>query len=103
MSGGDLAGRALQQAKRFETEILVTRWVRGIAPAAGGYAVTLDGDDVITTRAIVVATGICAPAGTSRRRPRPARRSRSRSACRVVSGVGEGSMVVAYIHQYLEA
>ena len=58
VSGGDLAARALQQAKRFETEILVTRWVRTIAPAPGGYAVTLDGDDVVTTRSIVVATGV---------------------------------------------
>jgi thioredoxin reductase (NADPH) len=58
VSGGDLAGRAFQQAKRFETEILVTRWVRAIAPAAGGYTVTLDGDDVIATRSIVVATGV---------------------------------------------
>ncbi len=58
VSGGDLAARAFQQAKRFETEILVTRWVRTIAPAAGGYAVTLDGDDIVTTRAIVIATGV---------------------------------------------
>ena len=58
VSGSDLAARAFQQARRFETEILVTRWVRGIAPAAGGYAVTLDGDDVITTRAVVVAIGV---------------------------------------------
>ncbi|MEA2664758.1 MAG: thioredoxin reductase [Candidatus Eremiobacteraeota bacterium] len=58
VSGSDLANRALQQAKRFGTEILVTRWVRGIAPAAGGYAVTLDGGDVVTVRALVVATGV---------------------------------------------
>ncbi|HWT07169.1 MAG TPA: NAD(P)/FAD-dependent oxidoreductase, partial [Xanthomonadales bacterium] len=58
VSGGDLAGRAFQQAKRFETEILVTRWVRAIAPTAGGYAVTLDGDDVVTARSVVVATGV---------------------------------------------
>jgi thioredoxin reductase (NADPH) len=58
VSGGDLAARAFQQARRFETEILVTRWVRAIAPAAGGYAVTLDGDDVITTRSVVVAIGV---------------------------------------------
>ena len=58
VSGGDLAARAFQQARRFETEILVTRWVRAIAPSAGGYAVTLDGDDVITTRSIVIAIGV---------------------------------------------
>jgi thioredoxin reductase (NADPH) len=58
VSGGDLAARAFQQARRFETEILVTRRVHAIAPAAGGYAVTLDGDDVITARSVVVATGV---------------------------------------------
>ena len=58
VSGGDLAARAFQQARRFETEILVTRWVREIAAVAGGYAVALDGDDVITTRSVVVATGV---------------------------------------------
>ena len=58
VSGGDVAARALLQAKRFETEILVTRWVRTIAPTTGGYAVTLDGDEVITTRSIVVSTGV---------------------------------------------
>jgi thioredoxin reductase (NADPH) len=58
VSGGDLANRALQQAKRFDTEILVTRWVRTIAPAVGGYAVTLDGDETVTARALVIATGV---------------------------------------------
>ena len=58
VSGGDLANRALQQAKRFGTEILVTRCVRTIAPAADGYVVTLDGDDLVTARAIVIATGV---------------------------------------------
>jgi thioredoxin reductase (NADPH) len=58
VSGGDLAKRALQQAKRFNTEMLVTRWVRSFAPAAGGYSVTLDGGEVVTTRSIVIATGV---------------------------------------------
>jgi thioredoxin reductase (NADPH) len=58
ISGGDLAKRALQQAKRFNTEMLVTRWVRTIAPAANGYSVILDGDEVVSTRTIVLATGV---------------------------------------------
>ena len=58
VSGGDLASRALQQARRFGTEMLVTRSVRTIAPAAGGYAVTLDGDEAVTTRSVVLATGV---------------------------------------------
>ena len=58
VSGGDLASRALQQAQRFGTEMLVTRSVGTIAPAADGYVVTLDGDEAMTTRAIVLATGV---------------------------------------------
>jgi thioredoxin reductase (NADPH) len=58
VSGGDLAGRALQQAKRFGTEMLVTRSVRAIEPAGDDYVVTLDGDEAVTARAIVLATGV---------------------------------------------
>jgi thioredoxin reductase (NADPH) len=58
VSGGDLASRALQQARRFGTEMLVTRTVRTIAPAANGYVVTLDGDEAMTTRSVVLATGV---------------------------------------------
>jgi thioredoxin reductase (NADPH) len=58
VSGGDLASRAFQQAKRFDTEILVTRCVRTIAPGADGYVVTLDGDDTVTTRSLVLAMGV---------------------------------------------
>jgi thioredoxin reductase (NADPH) len=58
VSGGDLANRALLQAKRFGTEILVTRSVTAIAPAPGGHLVRLDGELTVRTRAIVVATGV---------------------------------------------
>lgn len=58
VSGGDLARRALQQAKRFDTEILVTRQVKDIDADPSGYSVTLDGGDIIGARAIVLATGV---------------------------------------------
>jgi thioredoxin reductase (NADPH) len=58
ISGDDLANRALQQAKRFGTEILVTRNVTGIESKDGCHTITLDGGDRMEARAIVVATGV---------------------------------------------
>ena len=58
VSGGDLARRALQQAKRFGTEILVTRRVEAFAPEGAGFVVTLDGDETVAARAIVLAMGV---------------------------------------------
>jgi thioredoxin reductase (NADPH) len=58
VSGGDLANRALLQAKRFGTEIVVTRWVTAIESTPAGHCVRLDGDLVVRTRAIVIATGV---------------------------------------------
>jgi thioredoxin reductase (NADPH) len=56
LSGDDLADRALHQAKRLGAEVLVTRSVSSID--APGKTVTLDGDVVLTTRTIVLATGV---------------------------------------------
>ena len=56
VSGDDLASRALQQAKRLGAEIVVTRRVHGIDPAA--MTVTLDGGDVLRTSSIVLAPGV---------------------------------------------
>jgi thioredoxin reductase (NADPH) len=58
ISGDDLANRALLQAKRFGTEILVTREVSSIDAAASGHVMTLDGGDTVAARAIVIATGV---------------------------------------------
>lgn len=58
ISGGDLANRALLQAKRFGTEMLVTRWVCTVEADGTGYAVTLDGGDVVRARAVVLTTGV---------------------------------------------
>lgn len=56
VSGEELASRALQQAKRLGAEILVTRSVTRIDPET--HEVFLDGNEVIRTRAIIVATGV---------------------------------------------
>ncbi|HEY1559916.1 MAG TPA: FAD-dependent oxidoreductase [Caulobacteraceae bacterium] len=56
VSGDELASRALQQARRLGAEILVTRKVAGVDPAA--HEVTLDGGDVIKARALVLTTGV---------------------------------------------
>ena len=58
VSGDDLANRALQQAKRFGAEILVTRNVTKIETEDGCHTITLDGGDTMEARAIVIATGV---------------------------------------------
>jgi thioredoxin reductase (NADPH) len=59
VSGDDLADRALQQAKRFGSEILVTRTATGIeAGADNRFTVELDGGDRLFARAIVIAIGL---------------------------------------------
>ena len=58
VSGGDLANRALLQAKRFGTEILVTRSVASIESTAEGHTLCLDGGACLRTRAVVLATGV---------------------------------------------
>ena len=56
VSGDELASRALQQAKRLGAEILVTRSVARIDPQT--RQVYLDGDDVVRTRTVILATGV---------------------------------------------
>ena len=56
VSGDELASRALQQAKRLGAEILVTRSVTRIDPKT--LEVFLDGDEVIRTRTVILATGV---------------------------------------------
>ncbi len=58
VSGGDLANRALLQAKRFGTEIIVTREVAAIEPGPDRHTVRLDGGRAVRTRAIVLSTGV---------------------------------------------
>jgi thioredoxin reductase (NADPH) len=56
VSGGELASRALQQARRLGAEILVTRSVARIDPVT--HQVRLDGGDVLRARTIILACGV---------------------------------------------
>ena len=56
VSGDELARRALQQATRLGAEIAVTRSAVSIDPRS--MAITLDGDERVPTRTIVLATGV---------------------------------------------
>lgn len=58
ISGGELAHRALQQAKRLGAEIVVTRSVCEIRPDGSGFLVVLDGGTEVRARSIVLATGV---------------------------------------------
>jgi thioredoxin reductase (NADPH) len=56
VSGDELASRALKQAGRLGAEILVTRSIIRIDPKA--RRITLDGDDVVRARTVILATGV---------------------------------------------
>ena len=56
VSGDELSRRALQQARRLGAEILVTRSISGIDPAA--RSVHLDGGDELRGATIILATGV---------------------------------------------
>ena len=56
VSGDELAGRALQQARRLGAEIVVTRNIERLDPAT--RAITLDGNEVLRARTIILATGV---------------------------------------------
>jgi thioredoxin reductase (NADPH) len=56
VSGDELAGRALKQARRLGAEILVTRTIEGID--AGTREVRLDGGDVLRARTVILACGV---------------------------------------------
>jgi thioredoxin reductase (NADPH) len=56
VSGEELAHRALQQARRLGAEILVTRRITRLDPAA--RQVHLDGGDVLRARTIILACGV---------------------------------------------
>jgi thioredoxin reductase (NADPH) len=56
VSGDELAGRALQQAKRLGAEIVVARNIERIDPRT--HDITLDGNEVIRARTIILATGV---------------------------------------------
>ncbi|PQZ87314.1 pyridine nucleotide-disulfide oxidoreductase [Arthrobacter sp. MYb227] len=56
ITGDELAGRALTQAKRLGAEIVVTRTACGIDPDS--LEVMLDGGQLLKARAVIMATGV---------------------------------------------
>ena len=56
VSGGELASRALQQARRLGAEILVTRSIERID--AANHELPLDAGDVLRARTIILACGV---------------------------------------------
>jgi thioredoxin reductase (NADPH) len=58
ISGGELAHRALEQAKRLGAEVLVTRSVREIRANGSGFSVLLDDGTDVRARSVVLTTGV---------------------------------------------
>jgi len=58
VSGEDLTGRALKQAIRFGAEIAMTRCIEKLTTLDDGYSLELDGGHSVTTRAVLLATGV---------------------------------------------
>ena len=58
LSGGDLARRAVAQARRFGAEILAPMEAVGFATRDGYHIVTLGNGSTVTTQALLVATGV---------------------------------------------
>ncbi len=59
ISGNELSERAFKQAKRFGAEMIFTRQVVGIEPLPTGlYNVDLDGNESVTSKTIIVTTGV---------------------------------------------
>jgi thioredoxin reductase (NADPH) len=61
ISGDELASRALKQAKRLGAEIVVTRTVEALRPAAevdAPHEVVLDGGTTLRAPVVIVATGV---------------------------------------------
>jgi thioredoxin reductase (NADPH) len=59
ISGDELSERALRQAGQFGAEMVLTREVTNIeALTGGGYCVELDGGERVSSKAVIVATGV---------------------------------------------
>jgi thioredoxin reductase (NADPH) len=59
ISGDDLSERAVRQAKRFGAELILTRRVTALEQMSDrAYRVTLDGEETITAKTIILATGV---------------------------------------------
>ena len=59
ISGDELSERAQKQAERLGAELVVTRDVKSVYPLPDeGYCVEMDGGERVTTRCVVLATGV---------------------------------------------
>jgi thioredoxin reductase (NADPH) len=58
ISGDELSERALRQALSFGTEIVMTREVQNLEPIEGGWCVELDEGQRVSTRTVILATGV---------------------------------------------
>jgi len=58
VSGAELTMRAYQQAWVFGVNFLMMREVGAVEPIEGGFRVSLTGGDEVTSRVVVVATGV---------------------------------------------
>lgn len=58
ISGDELSDRAVRQAARFGSEIVVTREVQSLYPLQEGYCVEMDGGDRVTAPCVILATGV---------------------------------------------
>jgi len=58
ISGDELSERALRQAEYFGTEIVMTREVQNLEPIEGGWCVELDGGQRVSSRSVILATGV---------------------------------------------
>jgi thioredoxin reductase (NADPH) len=114
LSGGDLARRAVTQARRFGVEILSPQEVTGIRIADPYRFITLSDGSELSCHALILALGV-----SWRRLDVPGLDRdpylletnipgvfavgdvRHGSIERVASGVGEGSICVQFVHQYL--
>ena len=57
VSGQELAGRAMAQALKFGTHMLIARSVTSLDCTRLPYQLNLDGSDTLTSRSIIIATG----------------------------------------------
>jgi thioredoxin reductase (NADPH) len=58
ISGDDLTGRGFKQATQFGAEVALTRSVEKLIPLSEGYVCEFDGGQSVSTRAVVLATGV---------------------------------------------
>jgi thioredoxin reductase (NADPH) len=58
ISGDELSERALRQAEYFGAEIVLTREVQNLEPLEGGWCVELDEGKRVSTRSVILATGV---------------------------------------------